>query len=61
MGVIPTFLAETDESEIYANVCCVSGDVLETIDLLNMQDRGRSYYSQNGEKKFIFFIGSKSR
>jgi hypothetical protein len=29
MGFIQTFRAEIDEPEMYANVCCVSGDVLK--------------------------------
>jgi hypothetical protein len=57
MGIIETFLAEIDEPVIYADVCCVSGDVLKTIDPLNMQDRGRIYYSQNGQKMFFSLLG----
>jgi len=53
MDIIQTFLAEIDESEIYANIRCVSGDVLKKIGLSIMQGRGRILYSQKWTKKFF--------
>jgi hypothetical protein len=60
MGITQTFLAEIDEPEIYANICCVSGEVVKTIDLLNMQDHGMIYYSQYGQQIFFFLLGTNS-